>query len=417
MNSLKIIKIEKSLLQKCPTSLRSENGVTLIIVAVMMVVLIGFAALAIDIGYYMVTRNELQDIADGASLAACRVLGDFYHSDSFQNLTPEEQRGYVCDDQVVARIIGAAVAVGTKNKAGGKSDISILDDDVSIGTWDGNTFTPGMIEPDAVRVIARRDANANNPIATFLAGVVGINTINVHMKATAALTGQSTTKPGELELPVGISSYFFQDGNFCNNFIVFNPTNDPDSCAGWNSYDLSPPNDSLLRDILNGDPSSPGTTAGDTEFNFIGGNLSNPTFDSLLLLFMRKGYDTEDDGITPAETDDEGNPITGALPLNTPGTVPLLEDGEQAYYPDADHTPRNLHRWETTVAVYDWDTCDNPNTSIKIVGYTKIAMTNVQTAPEKKIEGEIMCDQYSQFDTRGGGGSYGIKGTIPGLVE
>jgi hypothetical protein len=303
-------------------------------------------------------------------------------------------------------------------------------------------LTQTLAQPDAVKVIARRDGNANNPITTIFANIIGINTLDVWMDATAALTGQKTTEPGELELPIGISYYFFQDGNACNDFIVFNPTND--SCAGWNSYDISPPNDNLLRNILNGDHESPATTAEETEFNFIGGNLSNPTFDALLLLFKRKGYDTKADGETPVayvnSVDDDGNviqiPKPGSLSADDYAVVPIAEDGdplyedgeirldekgdplEQAEYPDG--TPRNMHRWETSVAVYDSDSdsCDdNPNTSIKIVGYTKIAMTDVKTAPEQRIEGEIMCDLYSEFDTRGGGGEFGVKGTIPGLVE
>ncbi|MBP1739914.1 MAG: hypothetical protein H6Q48_2207, partial [Deltaproteobacteria bacterium] len=242
--------------------------------------------------------------------------------------------------------------------------------------------------------------------------------------ATAALTGQSTTEPGELELPIGISKYFFLDGNFCNDFIVFSPANDPASCAGWNSYELLPPSDNTLRDILNGGEIGPRTIAGGTSFNFIGGNLSNPTFDALLLLFMLKGYDTQADGITPAltTTDAEGNdvPVVGALPDGTSGTVPLLyDDGTRAYYPDGkkNPTPRNKHLWETSVVVYDWEDCSNPNTSIVIVGYTKIALTNVIDAPEKRVEGKISCDLFSNFETRGGGGNFGLKGTIPGLVE
>ena len=402
--------------------LKDQKGVALVLVAVMILVLLGFVALAIDVGYLMVTRNELQNIADGAALAACGELGAIY-----QSMPPADQPSYICGGDELAAITDKAIDVGQNNRAGGVEGILIQEVDVIIGTWDPDRnpkFLAGYDQPDAVRVIARRDENANNPITTFFAGLLGIDSLDVSKDAIAALTGQSTTEPGELELPIGISSYFFQDGNFCNDFIVFNPTNDPDSCAGWNSYDISPPNDNLLRQILNSDVLSPGTEAGVTEFNFIGGNLSNPTFDALLLLFMRKGYDTQGDGITPAQTytDADGNvwPVTGPLRDGETGTVPLYEDGERAYYPDSNQnpTPRNLHRWETTVAVYGWDSCANPNTSITIVGYAKIAMTNVQNAPDKRIEGEILCDLFSNSPTRGGGGgNFGIKGTIPGLVE
>ena len=444
MSRLTNKKVEKGFLLKYASGLKDQKGVAVILVALMIVMLLGFVALAIDIGYYMVTRNELQNITDGAALAACRELGAIY-----QKLSPEDQKNFVCNSACSGNIIAKAVNVGENNRAGGHQPIVINSEDVIIGTWDGSALTPTLAQPDAVRVITRRDGNANSPITTFFAGLLGIDSIDVWMDATAALTGQSTTEPGELELPIGISSYFFQDGNACNNFIVFNPTNDPDSCAGWNSFDISPPNDNLLRNILNGDPTSPATIAGDTEFNFIGGNLSNPTFDALLSLFKRKGYDIKANG-EPVEytdlLDDNGSPVLdddgstiqipkpGSLSPDDGDVVPIAEDGlplfeddgsprldekgiplEQAEYPDG--TLRNQHRWETSVAVYGWDTCDNPNTSITIVGYTKIAMTNVQTAPEKRIEGEIMCDLFSDFDTRGGGGEFGVKGTIPGLVE
>lgn len=418
-----------------PARVKNNHGTVVVLVAALLVALLAFTALAVDVGRYMVTRNELQNIADSAALAAGGVLGNIY-----QHLSPADQQAYICDSDDAASIKTTAINVGALNSAGGLDNIVIRPEDVIIGTWNGDAVIPTLDQPDAVRVIARRDGDANSPITTFFAGLIGINTLAVSMDATAALTGQSSTEPGELELPIGISSYFYQDGNSCNGHIVFNPTNDPDSCAGWNSFDMSPPNDSLLRDIINGDPGSPATIAGDTAFNFIGGNLSNPTFDALLSLFQRKGYDTLADGVTPVETiaseDEDGNPIQIPKPgsLTNEDVIPIAEDGlplydddgsvrldengdplPQAEYPDG--TPRNLHRWETTVAVYNWDSCDNPNAPITIVGYTRVAMTNVQTAPQKTIVGKVMCDLFSDFDTRGGGGEFGIKGTIPGLVD
>jgi len=46
---------------------KSERGVTAVYVALLISVFIGFAALAIDIGYLMVTKNELQNAADSAA--------------------------------------------------------------------------------------------------------------------------------------------------------------------------------------------------------------------------------------------------------------------------------------------------------------------------------------------------------------
>ncbi len=414
MNNLRIKKRRRGFTLKYFEAFNNQKGVTLILVAVLMVVLFGFVALAIDVGYTMVAVNELQNIADGAALAACGELGAIY-----QDMASDAQMNYVVGGGDQSAIIAKAVDVGQNNRAGGLQGIDIRPADVLIGKWDGNDFIETNNQPDAVRVIARRDGSANNPIGTFFARVIGVNTMAVSRDAIAALTGQSTTEPGELELPVGISSYFFQDGNFCNDFVVFSPANDPNSCAGWNSYDLSPPNDNLLRQILNEDVLSPETSAGETEFNFIGGNLSNPTFDALLLLFMRKGYDIDANG-NPVLLDDDGYPVPGHLGDGFEGTVPMTyEDGTRAYYPDSNQnpTPRNMHVWETSVVVYGWDTCANPNTTIPIVGYSKIIITDVEDAPEKRIVGQVLCDVFSNEPTRGGGGSFGLKGTIPGLVQ
>lgn len=394
----------------------------LIVVAGSIIGLLAFVALAVDIGYFMVARNELQNIADGSALAGCGKLGNIY-----QNMTSEEQKIYVCDP---APIIDTAKDVGNKNNAGGVEGISIRDEDVIIGTWDSSTsaFTQGLDQPDAVKVIARRDEIQNSPITTFFARVVGVDTIAAEAQATAALTDQSTTAPGELELPVGISKWYFTNHN-CNDYIVFHPTNDPDACAGWNVFDYYPASASTLKDILKEELESSATAANATEFTFTGGDAAT-AFDELLLLFMRKGFDTTGPNSSePAQevlnADGDWVPKPGALEDGADGTVALYELNnqgvlERAYYPDDNKnpTPRNYHRWETTVVVYDSDDCSNPTGKITIVGYAKIALTDVQSSPDKRIVGKILCDLFSEDPTRGGGGpGYGVKGTIPGLVE
>jgi Flp pilus assembly protein TadG len=66
-------------------NLKDQKGVALVLVAIMIVMLLGFVALAIDVGLLMVARNELQNIADGAALAACGELGAIYRSLPFQD--------------------------------------------------------------------------------------------------------------------------------------------------------------------------------------------------------------------------------------------------------------------------------------------------------------------------------------------
>src|SRR5512135_3919686 len=85
--------------------LNNQKGTVVVTVALLMLLLIGFAALALDVGYMMVKRNELQNVADSAALAATGKLGSIYKSMSYS-----AQQGYVCSP---ADIIPVATAMGT----------------------------------------------------------------------------------------------------------------------------------------------------------------------------------------------------------------------------------------------------------------------------------------------------------------
>ena len=73
--------------------LRGKRGVVAVYVAIILVVLIGFVALAVDVGYMMVVRNQLQNAADASALAATRQLGDIYE----QMSSYQEQQDYECN--------------------------------------------------------------------------------------------------------------------------------------------------------------------------------------------------------------------------------------------------------------------------------------------------------------------------------
>lgn len=406
---------------------RRERGVTAVLVAIMLLMILGFAALAIDIGYGMVTKNELQNVADAAALAAARQLGVIY-----QSLTYDEQQAYVVGTADETLIKNAAIQVASQNKAGGAS-IAINSDDIIIGTWDPSLspdhLTPTLDQPDSVRVTARRDTLANGAISTFFAKVFGTQTLTVRARATAALTGQSTSDPGELELPVGISRYFF-DTKSCGDVIAFSPSNSPDSCAGWTSWEYNS-NDANLRKILDENPDylSPETFAYGTDFNFTGGTLSNPTFDALLSLFQRKGYDIKANG--EPVLDANGDPVQDLT--GTGLEVTLCQGATESdcsvpcdathttrlYYPDG--TARNKHEWPTTVVVYENDDgsadCSNPNQEKPIIGFARVVMDNVCNSPDKIIRAVVECNYVQPTDERGGGGPFGVKGPIPGLVE
>jgi Flp pilus assembly protein TadG len=407
-----------------------QKGAVAVTVAVLLIVLIGFAALSIDIGYLMVTRNELQNVADAAALAATRKLGNNY-----ENMTNEQQAGYTCGtaaewDWPCSDITSVAIEAGLANRAG-QVDIVINENDVFIGRWDftlpqpfdpaNDPFTAQDANPIAVRVIARRDAQANTPITTFLAGVLDVETLAVSAVATGSLSAQGSAVEGELQLPVGIDGKFFENPAFCKEDIYFSPTNL--SCSGWTSWE-DKTNTPKMRRLISGEDSSPAMESGEDIFQYGGGEMAN-LFDDLLLLFMREGHDVHDVDDTPVATTTDGmHAITGALP-NTPPAEPLLDaDGNPVYYPqesngqpDYSLPARNRHLWETTVVVYESSECGNPNQEAMTVGFATVKITDVIAEPEKTIKGSVVCGSFSNEPTRGGGGAFGTFGTIPGLVQ
>ena len=346
--------------------MKETRGATAIIVALMISAFLGFGALAVDIGYVMVTKNELQNVSDSAALAATRQLGSIY-----EPMSAKEQSVYVCDP---APLIAIAKDIALKNKAAG-INIVVNDEDVIIGQWDTKTktLTPTYNQPDAVSVIARRDDLANNPITTFFARIFGINTIALSADATAALTGLSKIGPGGLPVPMGISKKWFEKPEFCKQPIKFYPTGTLEGCAGWHTYDSKTHSASQLAKILKGLKDgtylSPETTVGMTEFNFTGGTVGSAYDDMKALFDYMK------------TRDDDGNPDT----------------------------------WTTTVVVYDLADCSNPTNEIGIVGFATAIIKEVLGPSTKIINAEVLCDDVERG--RGSGGNYGTKGSIPGLVE
>jgi hypothetical protein len=207
---------------------RSNRGAVSIFVAVVLLSLIGMASFAIDIGYIAVTKSELQNASDAASLAASRHLGVIY-----EGMSTDEQQTYYFDpdnpaySSDYAAIISAAQSVvgDGKNIAGGKN-LTIRPEDIKINVWNGSEFDTNSWEgtafpppPDAVKVTVRRDNINNGPVSTFFARILGINEVEVIAASTAALTNTNLPDPLDL-VDVGVSRNHF-DSDYCGEPIDF----------------------------------------------------------------------------------------------------------------------------------------------------------------------------------------------------
>lgn len=349
---------------------KNERGVVAIIIALSMVVFISLAALSIDIGYALVTRNQLQNVADSAALAAAGELGNIYTGMSYS----DQQLGVTSAQQSL--IVTTAQQTALMNQAGGKY-IGINDSDVIIGKWNSVSKSVEPLTPqNAVKVTARRDASANGPITTFFAGIFGTKTANLTASATAALTGQSSTLARALYLPAAISI-----NNPCNQNIQFYPAN---SAAGWNTF--TDPSHSahtlktILEQLTNGTYQSPPTTAGVTQFNFTGGA------DTSVISPMKTLFDT----------------------------MKNLPDGKlNGVVVDYDTNPNT---WTTEVPVYQPTDQQNPTGWLPIVDYALVVIKDVIGPPTNTIDAQVICD-FVGAGRGGGNTAYGTIGSIPSLVQ
>ena len=358
-----------------PPVMQDTRGAVAVIVAIMMVVLLSFGALALDISNAMIARNELQNVADASALAGTRALGVIYAA--LPQGTPYTT--YVLSD--ASAVVTAASGVALLNRVREVASITINPADVEIGVWNAgpHTLTVGTVGVTGVRVTAHRDGSANGAVATWLAGIMGssFTSMNVQATATAALTGTGTLLPGEANAPFWIDELIFTNPAYCNSPIQFYPTGSPPiGCAGWTTFDQSPPNANTENQIVQGMTPNPPTyvapqiTAGQTSLEGTGGNMAS-VFPSLINLYNAKKV------------------------------------------PDT-NSPSGFC-WNVTIPVYANNNCANPNTLMMVVGFASACVWNVQGPPTQLINATITCGEVTNGN--GGGGSFGTLGSIPGLVE
>lgn len=155
--------------QRC--LVRCERGVVLVWVAILMVVLLGCVALAVDVGYLYLTRAQLQNAADAGALAAMAAIRDG------QTKTQAQQE---------------AALVAESNEAAAKNVRLNPDQDVVFGSYSFATrrFQPGgyFADATAAQVTARRTAGSPaGPVPLFFANVLGRHEADVSATGIAAV--------------------------------------------------------------------------------------------------------------------------------------------------------------------------------------------------------------------------------------
>ena len=238
---------------------KQPRGQALVTIALSLVVLLGFGGLAVDVGFLMMARNELQNAADAAALAGAQA---FYSGSSTPNWAAAE---------------ALATTAITYNQA---MNTTLQTGTVSSGYWNLTGAPAGMqskgktpLLPNdvaAVSVTIRKAPGSNGgSVALFLAPLVGVPSQGLQATAVAVSSFPSVVAPGAL-LPVAITQCLYD--NFWDSStgtprldpatgqpyefrITSSYHTGPCEAGQWTSFKLDRNDVPTIRDLIeNGNP-------------------------------------------------------------------------------------------------------------------------------------------------------------------
>lgn len=226
---------------------RDESGSVAVITAFCLAFLIGFVALVVDVGHLYSVRNELQNAADAAALAGARAL---FPTQGYPDATliPLTEPPF-CD-----LAVGAGRAAAASNQAGGTTNLTTVTDDVQTGTWDWDTkkFTADATPSyniNAIRTTVRRDSVANQPVASWFAQIIGIDSTAVNAQSVAAV-GYVKQPTGSF-LPIWVPTHIW-DAWKADNTQSIRACPDPSDNFAWAAPVPQSANAQYLKDAVNG---------------------------------------------------------------------------------------------------------------------------------------------------------------------
>ena len=289
-------------------------------VAVLMIVLLGFAALAIDVGHLCALKGELQRVADAAALAGVSAFAD----DSLRTTQYGEN-----SEQLTAAMATEAAARTVQyaglNTANGLAP-ALGEGDVVVGSFDFNDPTAPLGvggQPNAVQASARfTEDSPNGAVSNFLAQILGFPSSQVGATATAAFddrfAGYTPDTPGVLTpFTIYVTEYETQRDN------------GPDNLSYDEDLDVVQNVGDGIREVRLFPYADEGGGDGAGNFGLLNVGLTNMGVPGLRTQILN--------GITPEEIEEEigtseltfvdgaGNPITYEISGN-----PGMKDGAES---------------------------------------------------------------------------------------
>ncbi|MEJ2180827.1 MAG: TadG family pilus assembly protein [Gammaproteobacteria bacterium] len=209
--------------------LNNQQGIVVVIIAVCLVMLLGFLALSIDTSHLVVARNELQNAADAGALAGAAEL---YNDNGKSVNINANQIGFDASvanfsDQSSVEVNWTGGNVGDVQRGHWSFGLGSLphgftpnDSTAPVALWGVSTVeldeNPNFI--NAVRVRTRRQ---NIPIASWFARIFGYDSFEGFAEAVAYIGFAGTLKDATADAPIAI----------CLQAILKCTEDDPPKCT------------------------------------------------------------------------------------------------------------------------------------------------------------------------------------------
>jgi Flp pilus assembly protein TadG len=278
--------------------LRDQKGATIVVVALVLVVLIGFAALAVDLAYLYVVRGELQNAADSGALAGAQVLyataplGVQVNPDANQTALDLVSANYSEQSTVSVKSIERGHwSFATRTFTPNNSLLAVSLWNVTSAQLDAN---PDFI--NAVRVITTRKivAGTTMPEAPFFARIFGISGPAVEAVAVAYIGFAGTLEPWAVDAPIAIcqqSIYEEGQGYTCNTGKMINSGGNlgTSNTAAWTNFEQpcqGAASASQVKNLIGTGPvcgggGNPSTIALGVPMSSVGGQQTGPSLFTL----------------------------------------------------------------------------------------------------------------------------------------
>jgi hypothetical protein len=200
-----------------------RSGAVAPFAALLLTLILALVAFAVDIGWVVTARTQLQAAADAAALAGADPLMDGYVQYQIAGAAGLSTTQLLILNNTLNTARSRAKQYASYNSAGDVHSLALNDSDIQFGFTDsyGNytPYSPGGPFPNTIKVVLRRDSSANGPLGLFFAPVLGTRTVNLGAGAAAVITGGTAVSLQSVNgLPIGVLPVTY-DRNAWNNFV------------------------------------------------------------------------------------------------------------------------------------------------------------------------------------------------------